>query len=262
MSEPYENLSRKELIALMTRRREQERKAAELARQKQQERDAVLQRLRAEDPASVEAYLRQELQQQDVALQEKESQLEAITRERDEYKLAYNELIQKRFRNQSERYIGDPKLLNSDMGNTPESEDAAAGLADAVTEAERVADTTSASAPAATPAADVRPKRKKKRDESFPAHLRREEVVMEASAEVQICPTHGERKLLPQEMWGRTEKLVISKPELYVLVTLYPKYACASSPDCGLLQLSHLLHLFLMVAVKLLVIPLLQLQEI
>ena len=83
MSEPYENLSRKELIALVTRRREMERKAAELARQKQQERDAVLQRLRAEDPASVEAYLRQQLQQQDMALQEKESQLEAITRERD-----------------------------------------------------------------------------------------------------------------------------------------------------------------------------------
>ena len=234
MSEPYENLSREELIALVTRRRELERKAAELARQMQQERDAVLQRLRAEDPASVEAYLRQQWQQQDVALQEKESQLEVITRERDEYKLAYNELIQKRFRNQSERYIGDPKLLNSDLGNTPESEDAAAGLADAVTEAERVADATPASAPAATPAADVRPKRKKKRDESFPAHLRREEVVVEASAEVQICPTHGERKLLPQEMWGRTEKLVISKPELYVLVTIYPKYVCANAPDCGL----------------------------
>lgn len=226
MSLRYEFLSRNQLVALI-KERDIELQAQKLAGQKQQDRDAVLQQMRAEDPASVEPYMEKELQQQDAALQQKDLQLEAITQERDEYKLAYNELIKKRFRNQSERYIASPYLLNLDLGNTPESADAAAGLADAVAEAERVADVI-------VVPEHKRVKRKAKRDESLPAHLPRREVIADALDDIINCPIHGQRKLLPREMWGYIETLMFSRPELWVLRTYYRKYVCANSPECGL----------------------------
>lgn len=88
----------------LVKQRDIELQAQKLARQKQQDRDAVLQQMRAENPARVESYMQQQLQQQDIALQEKDLKLEAVTRERDEYKLAFDAIMQKRFRNQSERY--------------------------------------------------------------------------------------------------------------------------------------------------------------
>jgi hypothetical protein len=209
MSLRYEFLSRNQLVALI-KERDIELQAQKLAGQKQQDRDAVLLQMRVEDPASVEPYMEKELQQQDAALQQKDLQLEAITQERDEYKLAYNELIKKRFRNQSERYIASPYLLNLDLGNTPESADAAAGLADAVAEAERVADVI-------VVPEHKRVKRKAKRDESLPAHLPRREVIADALDDIINCPIHGQRKLLPREMWGYIETLMFSRPELWVL---------------------------------------------
>ena len=72
---------------------------------------------------------------------------------------------------------------------------------------------------------------RKPRDESLPSHLRREEQIIEADASQSTCPTHGERTLIG---YDTTETLVHKRPELYVLVKKYPKYACAASPECGI----------------------------
>jgi transposase len=73
--------------------------------------------------------------------------------------------------------------------------------------------------------------KKKSRDESLPSHLRREEQIIEADASQSTCPTHGERTLIG---YDTTETLVHKRPELYVLVKKYPKYACAASSECGI----------------------------
>jgi transposase len=72
---------------------------------------------------------------------------------------------------------------------------------------------------------------KKKRDESLPSHLRREERIMPADEALRHCPQHGERQLIGYDM---TETLVSTRPELYVLVKKYPKYACPEQPQCGI----------------------------
>ena len=71
---------------------------------------------------------------------------------------------------------------------------------------------------------------KKRRDESLPSHLRREEQVIEADATVKTCTTHGERKLIG---YDTTETLVHQRAELFVLVKKYPKYACLGNSECG-----------------------------
>ena len=71
---------------------------------------------------------------------------------------------------------------------------------------------------------------KKKRDESLPSHLPRVEKVIEGNDAQQNCPTHGPRKPIG---YDTTETLVYKRPELYVLVKKYPKYACPGNPACG-----------------------------
>lgn len=71
---------------------------------------------------------------------------------------------------------------------------------------------------------------KKKRDESLPAHLRRVERVIEGSEGEKNCTTHGPREIIG---YDTTETLVHRRPELYVLVRKYAKYACPGHPDCG-----------------------------
>jgi len=71
---------------------------------------------------------------------------------------------------------------------------------------------------------------KKPRSESLPSHLRREERIIAADAALESCPEHGERQLIG---YDATETLVHRRPELYVLVKKYPKYACPGNPACG-----------------------------
>jgi transposase len=73
--------------------------------------------------------------------------------------------------------------------------------------------------------------KKKPRDESLPSHLRREEQIIAADALQSTCPTHGERTLIG---YDTTETLVHQRPELFVLVKKYPKYACAGNSECGI----------------------------
>ena len=74
-------------------------------------------------------------------------------------------------------------------------------------------------------------RKKKPRTELFPAHLRREEKTASVPDSIKNCATHGERALIG---YDTTETLVHVKPELYVLVTKYPKYACPNEAACGI----------------------------
>lgn len=165
---------------------------------------------------------RQQLRQQDIALQTKDKTIEQLAQERDEYKLAFNKLMQDRFRNRSERYIGSPDQLRLDFGDTDEAADAALGLADAVDEAEQIIPE------------HRRRRPRKKRNEKLPDHLPRYEVTASVPDEIKVCPIHGERTLLPESMWDRTETLEFEPPKLRVRVTKYPKYACDDEPECGI----------------------------
>ncbi|MGM0486696.1 MAG: transposase, partial [Planctomycetota bacterium] len=165
---------------------------------------------------------RETMREQDMALQVKDQTIEQLQQERDEYKLAFNKLMERRFRNRSERYIENPDQLRLDFGDTDEAADAAEGLADAVDELEQ------------TIPEHRRRKPRKKRDEGLPAHLPRYETTSEATDQERVCPIHGERTLLPESMWDKTETLEFERPRLKVRVTKYPKYACENAPECGI----------------------------
>ena len=165
---------------------------------------------------------RHQLRQQDIELQTKDQTILQLEQERDEYKLAFDKLMQQRFRNHSERYIDNPDQLRLDFGDTDEAADAACGLADAVEDLQQ------------TIPEHQRRRPRRKRDESLPAHLPRYEITATVSPEEKTCPTHGERTLLPESMWDTTETLEFERPSLKVRVTRYPKYACQNKPECGI----------------------------
>jgi transposase len=165
----------------------------------------------------------QQLCELDMVVQTKDALIEELTQERDEYKLAFNKLLEQRFRHRSERYIESPDQLRLDLGDTAEAADAALGLAEAVEDWESSAGEQGR-----------RKKPRRKRNEKLPEHLPRYEVTAEVPESLKVCPTHGERQLLPESMWDRTETLEFERPKLKVRVTLYPKYACNGAPPCGI----------------------------
>ena len=73
-----------------------------------------------------------QLQEQDAKQQEQDAKLERISRERDEFKLAWEELLRRRFRNHSERYLDNPDQLRLDFDDSDDAADAATGLGEAV----------------------------------------------------------------------------------------------------------------------------------
>ncbi len=81
-----------------------------------------------------------------------------------------------------------------------------------------------------------RRKPRKKRDEGLPEHLPRYEVTASVSDEVKTCETHGDRTLLPEAMWDKTESLEFEPPVLKVRVTKHPKYTCPTAPECGIVS--------------------------
>ena len=164
-----------------------------------------------------------ELRSKDAQLQSKTSIIEQLEQKNKELEAAYNKLWLQRFGQRSERYIAEPDQLRLDFGDTDDAADAAAGLAEAVEEADLIP-------------AHKRRKPRKKRDEGLPEHLPRYEVTAEVPDEVKNCETHGERTLLPEAMWDKTETLEFEPPVLKVRVTKYPKYACPSAPQCGIVS--------------------------
>ncbi|GIW92915.1 MAG: hypothetical protein KatS3mg110_0956 [Pirellulaceae bacterium] len=47
---------------------------------------------------------------------------------------------------------------------------------------------------------------------------------------------HGERKLLDEKHWDKTETLEYTPPQVFVLVRMYPKYVCPNHPECGVVS--------------------------
>ena len=78
-------------------------------------------------------------------------------------------------------------------------------------------------------------KPRKNRDESFPDHWPRCEVIVEPSNDETRCPQHGEWKPLPKELWNKTETMEFEPPKVRVLTRLYPKYVCSDS-SCGIVS--------------------------
>ena len=147
---------------------------------------------------------------------------QSLAKERDEYKLAYEQLLLQRFQNRSERYIENPDQLRLDFGDTPEAADAANGLAEAVDEVQEV------------DSHQRRRPRRKTLEERIPDHIERYEVVAEVPDEVKTCAEHGERVLLPEDMWATTTTLEFERPKLRARITKYPKYSCKNEPECGI----------------------------
>ena len=145
-----------------------------------------------------------QLRDRDIQRQQQEQQYEKLSQEYVELQLAYNKLIQQRFGNRSERYLDNPDQLRLDLGNTDEAADAALGLSAAAEELEQ------------TIPEHMRRRPRKKRDESLPAHLPRYEVTASVPDEIKNCAAHGERTLLPEEMWDKTETLEFEPPVLKV----------------------------------------------
>lgn len=73
--------------------------------------------------------------------------------------------------------------------------------------------------------------KQKPRNEALPSHLRREERIADVPESMKNCPEHGPRVIIDYDM---TESLVYKRPELFVMVTKYPKFACSKNPDCGI----------------------------
>jgi hypothetical protein len=71
------------------------------------------------------------------------------------------------------------------------------------------------------------------RSEALPEHLPRYEVEARVPEQAKHCPEHGERMLIG---YDRVEKLEFERPKLRVRVTKYPKYACRSHAECGIVS--------------------------
>ncbi len=145
--------------------------------------------------------------------------IDKLHREKQEIELAFAELLQRAFRNRSERYLNDPNQLRLDFKGTDDAADAAEGLAQAVEEA------------GLPVKAHVRRRSgRKPRSEALPEHLPRYEVEAGIPEGLKHCPQHGERTLIG---YDSVETLEFERPQLRVRVTKYPKYACHNHPDCG-----------------------------
>ena len=138
----------------------------------------------------------------------------------EELKKDYLKLWEERFAAKSERYIGDPDQLRIDFGDTPESSDAADGLAEAAEEADLIPTHTR--------------RKPKKKTHAFPAHFPRTEEVIDIDEAQKTCPDHGQKQLLPETMWDVREKLVMIPAKFEVHVRKYKKYACSGEPACGI----------------------------
>jgi transposase len=157
------------------------------------------------------------IEQQAYTINSQTAAIEQLRREKQELELACAELMQRAFRNRSERYIHDPNQLRLDFKGAEDAADAAEGLAQAVEESGQ------------TVKAHVR-RRRKARSEALPDHLPRYEVEASAPEQVKHCPQHGERKLIG---YDKVETLEFERPKLRVRVTNYPKYACQGAASCG-----------------------------
>jgi transposase len=136
-----------------------------------------------------------------------------------EQRLEIHELLQRAFQRRSERYLVNPDQMLLDFGETPGTAAAVDSLANAKEELVDVPGYTRRTQRPRPP-----------RNEQLPAHLPRREVPVTVPEDVSTCPEHGQRQLIGHDV---TETLMFERPQLWVAVRKYPKYACAGVPACG-----------------------------
>lgn len=147
-----------------------------------------------------------------------------LSQENEELKLTITKLLARLEGHRRERVVCDPDQLPLDFGDDPAGQDA---LAEAAEEAEKIIQEY-------TVRREIqKQKPRPPRDEKFPAHLERYEVVIEPSPAEQVCATHGPKQFLG---YDTTETLEFERPKLKVRVTKYPKYVCPQGPACGVAQ--------------------------
>jgi transposase len=159
---------------------------------------------------------------------EQAEKIESLSREKEDWRLAYSAILQARFRRRAERYVQDPNQLKLDFGDTPEVADAAEGLHQAVAESEQ--GESEQAEQEQTVRAHTRRRRAKPRQEKLPEHLPRYKVDAAVPESLRQCPVHGEREVIG---YDEVETLELKRPELRVRVTRYPKFACSGSAECG-----------------------------
>ena len=156
-------------------------------------------------------------------LNELQESRQLLSQEIEELKLALIKLLQQLNGHRRERVIVDPNQLSLDFGDDPAAKDA---LADAAAEAQKII-------VEYTVRREIKKKSKPARDEKFPAHIERYEVLADVSEEEKQCPEHGTKVLID---YDTTETLEMERPKLKVRVTKYPKYICVQQPACGVVQ--------------------------
>ena len=148
---------------------------------------------------------------------------EELSQEIEELKLTVTKLLEQVYAHRRERMVVDPNQLPLDFGDDPTAKDA---LADAAMEAEKIIVEYMVRR-------ELKKKSKPPRDEKFPAHLERYEVMADVPDDQKQCTEHGAKELIG---YDTTETLVFERPKLKVLVTQYPKYACPQQSACGVTQ--------------------------
>jgi transposase len=163
------------------------------------------------------------LAQQAAAIAELHAVRTQLAQELEEQKLLIVKLLARLEGHRRERVVCDPNQLPLDFGDDGAGQDA---LADAAQEAETIIQEY-------TVRREIQKKQKPPRDEKFPAHLERYEVVVEPAPEEQACEAHGPKTMIG---YDTTETLEFERPKLKVRVTKYPKYVCPQAPACGVVQ--------------------------
>jgi len=157
------------------------------------------------------------------ALLELKKLLTESSQENEELKLTMTKLILQLQGHRRERVVVDPNQLPLDFGDDPTAKDT---QAEVLAQAQKIIIEYMVRR-------ELKKKTKPPRDEKFPAHLPREEKVLDVPAEGKQCPEHGPKVLIG---YDTTETLVFERPKLKVLVTKYPKYICVQQPACGVVQ--------------------------
>jgi len=122
------------------------------------------------------------IEQHTFTIEELQQKIEKLEQEKQELKLAFDELMRRAFQKRSERYINDPSQLRLDFGDSDEAADATAGLAEAVAESQQT-----------VPEHTRRRPGRKPRSEGLPEHLPRYEVEAEVPDAVKHCAEQGKR---------------------------------------------------------------------
>lgn len=161
------------------------------------------------------------LSEQTTAIVSLQTTREQLSQENEELTLTIEKLLARFYARRSERHE-DPNQQKFDFGDDASSQNDLVleeELADAVEEAEQV----------------VRRRRpsRRPRNEQLPAHLERYEVIASVPEADRQCPEHGPREIAGYDV---TETLEFQRPVLRVRVTKYPKFVCASQPECGVVQ--------------------------